>query len=262
MLRDGLNPMALASRFAVAAMMGGAMCGAAAPAFAYRPFDGTDAAVAEPGQVEVELQPIGRLQEGAQSFLVAPGIVVNYGLTKGLEAVFEGRLLTPLSPSEPPNLTDAGTFLKYVLRPGVLQDKSGPSIATEFGVLYPETVGDSYFGASWAAIISQRWDWGTVHFNVQTLFNREQRADLFVSVIVEGPHTWKVRPVAEVFYEDDVGSAQTFSALVGFIWQTREDFSFDVAVREASVNGHAVNELRAGLTFAFTLDRSMQSAKK
>jgi hypothetical protein len=159
-------------------------------------------------------------------------------------------------------MTDAGTFLKYVVRPGVLQDKSGPSIATEFGVLYPETAGDSHFGASWAGIISQRWDWGTVHFNVQTQLNREQRADLFVSVIAEGPHTCKVRPVAEVFYEDDVGSAHTISALVGLIWQVRENLSFDVAVREASVNGRAVNELRAGLTFAFTLDRSMQGSKK
>jgi len=101
-----------------------------------------------------------------------------------------------------------------------------------------------------------------VHFNVQTQFNREQHADLFVGVIVEGPHTWKVRPVAEVFYEDDVGATQTYSALVGLIWQVREDLSFDVAVREASVNGRAVNELRAGLTFAFPLDRTMRSAKK
>ena len=252
----------MASRIVGAAVVGGAMCGGAAPAFAYRPLDGTDAAVTEPGQAEVELQPAGRLQEGSQSFLVAPGIVVNFGVVKGLELVFEGRLLEPLSSSEPPNLTDAGTFLKYVLRPGVLQDKSGPSIATEFGVLYPETAGDSHFGASWAGIISQRWDWGTVHFNVQTQLNREQRADLFVSVIVEGPHIWKVRPVAEVFYEDDVGSAQTISALVGLIWQVRENLSFDVAVREASFSGRAVNELRAGLTFAFTLDRSMRGTKK
>jgi len=262
MLTDGLSLRALALRFAAATVMGGAMCGGAAPAFAYRPFDGTDAAVAEPGQVEVELQPAGRLQEGSQSFLVAPGMVVNFGLTKGLEAVFEGRLLTPLSSSEPPNLTDAGAFLKYVVRSGVLQDKSGPSIATEFGVLFPETTGDSHVGASWAGIISQRWDWGTVHFNVQTQFNREQHADLFVSVIVEGPHKWKVRPVAEVFYEDNVGSAQTYSALVGLIWQVRDDLSFDVAVREASVNGRAVNELRAGLTFAFPLDQPMMGAKK
>jgi hypothetical protein len=262
MLTHGPALGALTSRIVATALAGGAMCGGAAPAFAYRPFDGTDAAVTEPGQAEIELQPAGRLQEGSQSFLVAPGIVINFGVVKGLELVFEGRLLEPLSSSEPPNLTDAGTFLKYVVRSGVLQDKSGPSIATEVGVLYPETAGDSHFGASWAGIISQRWDWGTVHLNVQTLLNREQRADLFVGVIIEGPHTWKVRPVAEFFYEDDVGSAQTISALVGLIWQVREDLSFDVAVREASANGRAVNELRAGLTFAFPLDRSMQSAKK
>ena len=151
----------------------------AAPAFAYRPFDGTDAEVTEPGQTEVELQPAGRLQEGSQSFLVAPGIGVNFGVIKGLEAVFEGRLVTPLSVCEPPNLADAGTFLKYVVRPGVLQGKPGPRIATEFGVLYPGTTSDSHFGAGWAGIISQRWDWGTVHCNVQTQLNREQRADLF-----------------------------------------------------------------------------------
>jgi hypothetical protein len=235
---------------------------AASSALAYRPFDGTDAAVAEPGQLEIELEPVGRLQQGSQRFLVAPATVLNFGLTKELEAVFEGRLLTPLSSSEPPSLTDAGAFLKYVLRAGVLQDKSGPSIATEFGVLFPDTTGESHFGANWAGIVSQRWEWGTVHVNVQTQLNREQHADLFVSAIVEGPHTWKVRPVAEIAYEDDVGAAQTFSGLIGLIWQVRDDLAFDVAVREASTNGRPVNELRAGLTFAFPLDRSMQRAKK
>jgi len=72
------------------------MCVRAAPAFAYRPFDGTDAAVTEPGQAEVELQPAGRLQEGSQSFLVAPGIVINFGVVKGLELVFGGALYLSL----------------------------------------------------------------------------------------------------------------------------------------------------------------------
>jgi hypothetical protein len=56
---------------------------------------------------------------------------------------------------------------------------------------------------------------------VQTQFNRQQHADLFLSTILEGPHTWKVRPVAEIAYEDDVGTAQTFSGLIGLIWQVR-----------------------------------------
>ena len=33
------------------------------PALAYRPFDGTDAAVAAPGELEVELQPAGLQHE-------------------------------------------------------------------------------------------------------------------------------------------------------------------------------------------------------
>jgi hypothetical protein len=212
--------------------------------------------------MEIELQPAGRLQDGPDRFLIAPAVVLNFGLTKDWEAVVEGRLATPLSSAEPPNLIDAGASLKYVLRPGALQDKPGPSVATEFGVLFPETAGSPNFGASWAGIVSQRWDWGTVHFNVQTQLNREQHADLFTSVIVEGPHTWKVRPVAEIYYDNDVGSAQTLSGLVGVIWQVRENLAFDVAVREANTNGRPVNELRAGVTFAFPLDRTARNAKK
>ena len=37
-------------------------------------------------------------------------------------------------------MTDNGVFLKNVLRPGSLQDKSGPSIATEFGLLLPDVL--------------------------------------------------------------------------------------------------------------------------
>jgi len=109
MLTDGFNLMA--PRFAMAAVMGGAMCGACIGprvrlSIVRRHRCG---GCRTAGQVEVELQQAGHLQEGSQSFLVAPGMVVNFGLTQGLEAVFEGRLLTLLSSSEPPNLTDAGT---------------------------------------------------------------------------------------------------------------------------------------------------------
>jgi hypothetical protein len=85
---------------------------------------------------------------------------VNIGLSEGWEAVFEGRGETPLVPTGPTNLMMGGAFLKHVVVPGVLQDKSGPSIATEFGALLPDSTGDSGVGASWAGIVSQRWDWG------------------------------------------------------------------------------------------------------
>ena len=220
------------------------------PAFAYRPFDGTDAAVAEPGELEVEFQPAGIQHEQGTQTLIAPWTVLNFGLSEGWEAVFEGRGETPLVPSGPTELTRAGAFLKHVVVPGSLQEKGGPSVATEFGVLLPDSTGDSGVGVSWAGIVSQRWDWGAIHFNTETALTRDHHADVFVGTILEGPSKWKVRPVAEFFYEKEFGLEETVSGLVGLIWQVSDKLSFDVAFRHALTNGHAVNEVRAGLTFA------------
>jgi hypothetical protein len=222
-------------------------------AFAYRPFDGTDAAVADPGEMETEFQPAGVLSSNGQRTLVAPATVLNFGLVKNWEAVFEGRFETPLSEPGPTILTDAGAFLKYVILPGVLQDRPGPSVATEFGVLLPDSLGDSRVGASVAGIISQRWDWGTAHLNIAAALTRDQHPDVFAGIILEGPYKWTVRPVAEFFYEEEFGQAHTLSALVGAIWQVKDNLSFDVGFRHAVVNGAGVNEIRAGLTVGFPL---------
>jgi hypothetical protein len=222
-------------------------------AFAYRPFDGTDAAVAAPGEVEIELQPAGRLREQGSTTLIAPATVLNYGLSEGWEAVFEGQGQTPLSPSGPTSLTAAGAFLKHVLQPGSLQDKTGPSVATEFGVLLPDSTGNSGAGASLAGIVSQRWDWGTVHLNAETALTRDHHADVFLGGIIEGPSKWAIRPVAEFFYEREFGQSETMSGLVGLIWRVRDNLSFDIGLRHALTIGHPVNEVRAGLTFGFPL---------
>jgi hypothetical protein len=223
------------------------------PAAAYRPFDGTDAAVAAPGEVEIELQPAGRLRDETGTSLIAPATVFNYGFSEGWEAVLEGQGQTPLSPSGPTSLTAAGAFLKHVLQPGSLQDKTGPSVATEFGVLLPDSTGTSGVGASLAAIVSQRWDWGTIHLNAETALTRDHHADLFLDAIIEGPSKWSVRPVAEFFVEHAFGQFNTVSALVGLIWQVRDNLSLDVGLRHALTNGRSVNEIRAGMTFGFPL---------
>src|SRR5215472_6751401 len=219
------------------------------PAWAYRPFNGTDAAVADLGEMEVELQPAGRLQEGSTTTLVAPPTVLNFGFAQRWEAVVEGRGETPLSPGGPTTFTEGGAFLKHVLREGSLQDKKGPSIAIEFGTLLPDSIGENRFGASVAGIVSQRFDWGTASFNLQTELTRDQHADVFVSTILEGPSKWTVRPVAEFFYEREFDQFETVSALVGLICQVRENVAVDFAVREAMTNGRSVNEIRAGVTF-------------
>jgi hypothetical protein len=98
---------------------------------------------------------------------------------------------------------------------------------------------------------SERWDWGTIHLNAKAEVTPEQHADLFFSTIIEGPFKWKVRPVAEVFYEDNIGEAQTISGLAGAIWQVRDNLSFDAAFRHAFTDGRPVSEIRAGVTFGF-----------
>jgi hypothetical protein len=231
-----------------------AICLFAWPAAAYRPFDGTDAAVAKLNEVEIELQPVGRLQTGPQSTLVAPAVIYNYGFAERWEMVLQGQVETPLSPGGPSTLFATGAFLKYVIQPGVLQDKSGISIATEFGPLLPGINTEPGVGFSWAGIVSQRWDWGTAHFNVEANLTRDQHGEAFLDLILEGPVKWKVRPVLEIFYDKIWTQTETRSALIGAIWQVRDDLSFDGAFRYALVNGHAVNEIRAGLTFAFKVE--------
>lgn len=235
------------------AMVAFGLCAFSAPAAAYRPFDGTDAAVAKKGEMEIELQPAGRLRDESGTSLIAPAWVVNYGLKEDWEAVLEGQGQTSLSPLGPTTLTAAGAFLKHVVVPGSLQDKTGPSVATEFGVLLPDSNGASGAGASLAAIVSQRWDWGTIHLNAETALTRDHHADVFVGAILEGPSTWTVRPVAEIFYENEFGKMTTISGLAGLIYRVNDSLSFDIGIRHASTNGHPVNEIRAGLTFGFPL---------
>src|SRR5260370_17426347 len=90
-------------------------------AWAYRPFDGTDAAVAAPGELEIELQPAGRLREGGNTTLVAPATVINYGLSEGWEVVLPGQGQTPLSPPSPTPLTPPHPFLTHSFHPARLQ---------------------------------------------------------------------------------------------------------------------------------------------
>ena len=244
--RSSLRHHSLLAAFAV-----GLLFGWYSEAWAYRPFDGTDAAVADPGEVEVELQPAGAQWSREQNLLIAPAVVYIYGFLVNWEVVLEGQLQTPFSPSGPTNLSASGASLKHIILPGSLQDQPGPSIATEFGVLLPDSNGDNRFGATIDAIVSQRWDWGTVHVNNAVELTRDQRGDIFTDLIVEGPSKWVVRPVAEFFYEEEFGRAHTVSGLIGAIWQVNDKLSFDVGLRHAITNGSNVNEIRAGLTVGF-----------
>jgi hypothetical protein len=226
-------------------------------ALAYRPFDGTDADVAAYGHLEWELGPTHYYREGDSNFLIAPATVLNLGIVKGTELVvdFEDLVaLGALDPGEPRVRTqDTDVLVKHVFREGVLQEKSGPSIAVEAGPLLPDIHGESAFGASLAVITSYRWSFGSIHWNEWGEYTREHRVSLFSGVILEGPHDWTVRPVAELFVEHEFNVETTCSALVGAIWAVDDAFSLDVGVRAALIEGESAEEVRLGFTWALPI---------
>jgi hypothetical protein len=79
----------LPKRGAVAGLGSISFAGGATQAFAYRSFDGTDAAVAESGQLEIELGPAEFLWEGSNRTVVAPNLRLNYGFSERREFVLE-----------------------------------------------------------------------------------------------------------------------------------------------------------------------------
>jgi hypothetical protein len=219
-------------------------------ALAYRPFDSTDPAVADVGEIEVELSPVSFRHHDSGETWMAPQLRLNYGFAEDWEIVLEGE--AEHSRSAQSALVGNALSVKAVLREGSLQDKTGLSLASEIGVLLPGVNNESGV-PSWAAIAGQRWSFGTVHVNVAASLSREKRAEVFVGTIIEGPHSWEVRPVAELIYAREFGIKEEFALLAGAIWQVKDKLSFDVAVRQAQANARPETEIRAGLSFAFSV---------
>ena len=244
--------MSRASAIAAATLLLAAVAAWPHDAAAYRPFDGTDAAVTDKGEMEIELGPVGYQRDGADHTLIAPAARFNYGFAERWEAVLEGQAEHGLAgTTRRSSLVGNAASLKGVLREGSLQEKPGPSVATEAALLLPGIGGESGTGASLTGIISRRWPFVTLHFNAAAAVTRQQHGDLVLDAIIEGPHDWTVRPVAEVFRERDFGGETTTSGLIGAIWQVGSNLAFDAALRHAGVGDHTIDEVRAGLTFSF-----------
>lgn len=225
---------------------------ACSSALALRPFDGTDASVADRGEFELELGPLQPERIGAQRSRTNPQVVANWGISADREVVLEGRLRTRQGPVQEGHRTsfeDGALSLKQVHRRGSLQDESGASIASECGVLLPEIHGQAGSGLTCALIVSHRLPWATTHVNLSLARTRRHSSEQFASLIVEGRTGGPVRPVAELEHDSqpDVGTTRT--ALFGIIWRIDHRLSFDAAVRTGRSEGQRLNELRAGLTW-------------
>jgi len=219
---------------------------------AYRPFDQTDADVAELHAMELELGPLQFQRSGGRTRYV-PTFIFNYGAILGWELVVEadgsGTVAGPREPGEVFQLESSVSF-KGVVRRGSLQDGTGVSIAVEPEVLLPATAGPSGFGFAAGVIVSQRWPALTVHLNLVPEWSRAHNIAGRVGFIGEGPDEWTVRPVGEVYVEaEHAVPGVTFSFLGGLIWRISPRVSTDAAVRVGTVSGVGLVELRVGLTW-------------
>ena len=225
---------------------------ALSPAYAYRPFDGTDAAVAEPGVFELEIGA-SHVRQGDSRTLALP-TTFNFGIAGDTEIVIDARVSRKLGTYDDyrTSLDDTALSVKHVWRKGVLQDGSGVSIASECGVLLPTLHGESGTGASCAGIASERFGEAAVHLNAALARTREKTNSRFLGAIVEGPEGWAVRPVMELSLERESNGSRTNSALLGAIWKQGEELSWDFGVRQARVDGERLTEVRLGATWSYS----------
>jgi hypothetical protein len=216
-------------------------------AFAYRPFDSTDPAVAETGKLEIEAGPVGFRHDAAGETWIAPQLRLNYGFAPDWEAVLEGQ--GEFARHESGRVVENALSVKNVIQEGSLQNKQGLSIAAEYSLLLPGIHDKHGWGAGITGIAGEKFSWGAVHVNLAAELTRDRRGEVFFGTIIEGPDAWTVTPVAEFVYTRDTAHREETGLLAGAIWQAKEGLAFDVAVRQAVIEGRAATEIRMGLTF-------------
>jgi len=210
----------------------------------------TDAAVAEPREVEIELGYFNLDRTGRENTISTPHVVLNYGIAKNLELVAEFNL--QVSPDV--ELTDPSLSLKGVLKEGLLQDKPGVSIAVEAGPLLPSTLPhEDRVGFEVIGIVSGKLAPVTVHVNGGGGLDRGGRGFGVWGVIGELPVHSKLRLVGEVNGQSTEGDRPNNSALLGIIWQpTSKNLFLDAGVRHGISRAAPDWQFTMGLTFGFS----------
>src|SRR2546426_1083304 len=188
-------------------------------AWGYRPFISTDAAVADPQEMEVELGYFNLKRAEQKNTFVTPRVVLNYGIARNWEIVGEFEVEKPLGKDV--QLSDPGLFLKAILKEGIWQKKDGVSFAIEAGPLLPATVAwERRFGFEGIGILSGKLASLTYHVNVGGGVDRTKTNPFAIwGVIVELPVLANFRLVGEVSGENIRKKFPDESVLFGFIWE-------------------------------------------
>ncbi|MBI3301698.1 MAG: hypothetical protein HYZ72_06430 [Deltaproteobacteria bacterium] len=225
-----------------------------APARGYRPFVSTDAAVADPKEMEIELGYFNLKRAEKKNTVITPKVVLNYGIARNWEVVGEFAVEKP--PDESAQLVDPGLFLKAVLKEGILQNKDGIGFAIEAGPLLPSTVSkERKFGFAGIGIVSGRLFPFTYHVNFGGGVDRAKANPFAIwGVIVELPLFSNFRLVGEVSGESIRKKLPDESALFGFIWQLPSSpILIDGGIRRRITRGAPDWLFTTGLTWSFSL---------
>ena len=225
--------------------------GYAGQAMAYRPFEATDADVADSRTIEIEFGPAEFIAHGPDHALQAPTLTVNFGLGGGYEFGVEGVNLVALKPEEGVprmQLVDTGLALKHLLKRGGLQDAHGSSIAAEAVVLFPGR-GQDHLGAEAGGIISNDSKTYVSHLELGVSRSPEGSNGAGAGLILETADHRGWRPVAELNLEGAQGEPPSKSVLIGSIYEAREGFSVDAGVRLGQSDGVRWTEVRAGFAY-------------
>ncbi len=229
----------------------------ASNAWGYRPFVSTDAAVADPKEMEIELGYFNLERTKRENTFIAPKVVLNYGIVRDLEVVGEFQVAKP--PDEGVQLVDPGLFLKAVVKEGVLQQKEGVGFAVEAGPLLPSTVhGEGGLGFEAIGIMSGGLAPFTYHVNFGGGVDRVKTNPFAIwGVIVELPVLPFFRFVGEVNGESAKGRLANNSGLLGFIWQPpSSNVLVDAGIRRGMSSGAPDWQFTMGLTFSFPISWS------
>jgi len=230
-------------------------------ALAYRPFVSTDAAVAGPGEVEIEFGYAGFRRNDEHTTIVAPTVIANVGLGHDLELVGEFKLVNDLSRGAARDRTrfeDSAVSVKWIAREGALQEHgSQPSLGVELSALLPTIRGEDRPGGEVIGIMSGTAFGWTYHLNGGGLVEPGgDEPGLIWGAIVEHAIVGRLRGVAELNGESVRQQEADNSALVGAIWEIEappplHGLSLDVGVRHAI--SRAADEWggTAGFTVAF-----------
>lgn len=229
------------------------------PAYAYRPFISTDAAVADFRQVEIEMGVFNWAQNGSPSsagttnrnFYTVPQTVLNYGVVDRVELVGQFNVDEIGGNTQ---FADPALNMKVVAKEGFLQNKPGDSFAFETSLLIPSPLdGEERFGFQETGIWSHRIGGFIFHVNVGPGVAQDSTEGfIFLGTIAEHPITKTLRAVGEISVQDTVAETPDNSGLLGLIWDTpRPDLALDAGLRRGLSNEAPSWLLTLGFSYGF-----------